>query len=257
MDVLGPIVFVTRAEIASVLQKRFAGNRSIAIFQDSDALDALIILAHRPQAIALDPLFAATSRGATLIARVRASAELAATDLRVLSIDDRTTFIRLVHESATSPDAALSSLSRPLEWCGTRRAPRFALTADAQAVVNGEPSQLVNLSGTGVQLISPRRLRPTQRFRLTLLPDEHEARLQAVVAWSTLQGSGAIPTYRAGAEFVDSDRQVIDAYCRRYGTSADQIFVIPHDCSNQPPLGDVQTTPARLPPTKGRRRHAG
>jgi hypothetical protein len=104
--------------------------------------------------------------------------------------------------------------------------PVFAGTSRG-ATLNGEPSRLIDLSTSGVQLVSPGRLRPTQGFRLTLLDEKRKTRLHAVVAWATLQGTTAAPSYRAGAQFVDSDYEAIDAYCRRYGSGQNQLFVMP------------------------------
>jgi len=188
----------------------------------------------RPDLIALDPGFVATSGGAMLIALIKADRELATVDLRVLMTVERVTFgpqrrfdipIEPRVQEATGPAIAeaIRSVSDPLAWRGIRRAERFALNPDAPAAVNGEATQLVNLSATGVQLVSPSRLRPAETFRLTLQHPEREARLHAVVAWCSLQGSGSAPTYRAGASFVESDRAVIEAYCQRYGRSIQAI----------------------------------
>ena len=244
MNANSPIVVIGRPEIASPLRKQFAQNRNVAVFRDSESINALqTILTRPPEVIALDPLFAATSRGAMLIAQVKAAPGLASTEMRLLVVESRAGFVRLLRGSNPSPDVAICALSRPLDWCGTRRAQRFAIAADAPAAVNGEPSQLVNLSATGVQLVSPSRLRPTQGFRLTLSAEDREACLHAVVAWSTFEGFGVAAAYRAGAAFVDSDQLMIEEYCRRYGTSTDWIFVVPPDCG-APSIDEVKTTPA-------------
>lgn len=246
MNGSGFIVVIGRPEIASPLRKRFAQNRNVAVFRDSEAITALqIILSRPPKIVALDPLFAATSRGATLIAHAKSNPDLALTDMRLLAIDSRAGFVRLLRGSDPSPDVAICALSLPLDWCGTRRAQRFTITGDAPAAVNGEPSRLVNLSATGVQLVSPSRLHPTQRFRLTLSAEDRETRLHAVVAWSNFEGFGAAAAYRAGAEFVDADQLMIEEYCQRYGTSTDQIFVVPPDCRT-PSMDEVNKTGVEL-----------
>jgi hypothetical protein len=220
------LILLARPEIASELQKRWAEDPDVRVFQDSDSLRAFKTIATlRPTIIALDPLFAGTGRGATLIARVKADETLAAADIRLLTIEGTGKSIEL-RDPAATPETVISCLSRQLDWCGTRRAARFPIGPEAPAVVNGEPGRLVNLSTTGVQIIFPSRLRPAQGFRLTLVNDELESRMQAVVAWSTLQGSGAAPSYRAGAEFVQSDRRAIEAYCERYGMDPDHLFVM-------------------------------
>jgi hypothetical protein len=222
------IAMILKPAVASALQRRFVANGRIAIFSDTDSIAALqTILQRRPDVIAMDPTFAATSRGATLIAGVRSNANTAEADLRVLMIEERDEFARLLQEPTRSPEEALTSVSRPLDWCGTRRAPRYPIATDAPAAVNGETSQLVNLSATGVQLISPGRLRPNQTFRLTLQDEDGEARLNAIVMWCALQGSAAGPRYRAGAQFVEADHPIVGMYCDRYGRTPDRLFAVP------------------------------
>jgi hypothetical protein len=237
------IVIIGRPEIAAPIRKRFAQHRHVEVFRDSEAIVALqTITARPPKVIAVDPQFAATSRGAMLISHIRAAADLALCDTRLLTIDDRADFVRLLPDADPSPEIAICALSRPLDWCGTRRSQRFAIAPDARVTVNGEPVQIVNLSATGVQLVSTSRLRPTQGFKLTLSAEDREARLNAVVAWSTFEGLGASAAYRAGAKFVDSDPAVIEEYCRRYGTSGDRVFVVPTSEASEESKPDGVTT---------------
>jgi hypothetical protein len=201
----------------------------VRIFRDSDAVRvSQVIVTSRPELIALDPLFAGTPRGATLIAKVRSDARLEMTEIRLLMVEEAAHVAALRDLSTTrqtSPATMIASLSRPLDWCGTRRAVRVPIAPDAPAAVNGEPTLLVNLSTSGVQVISAGRLRPAEGFRLTLSSDQLEVRMQAIVAWSMLQGSTAAPCYRAGASFVRCDERAIQAFCRRYGREADQLFL--------------------------------
>lgn len=221
------IIIVTRPEIAAVLHLRWAFETDLKIFRDYEALQAFqAIVAHDTRVIALDPLFAATSRGATLIARVKADSRLAAADLRLLLLDDLAK-VTDVRAPVPSFETTILALSRPLDSCGTRRSARFLIAPDAPAVINGVRSRLVDLSTTGVQLISPDRLRPDQAIRLTLVNDEFESRMRAVVAWCTFQAIGQAPSYRAGAVFVESDQRVIEGYCRRYGLDANQAIFTP------------------------------
>jgi hypothetical protein len=240
------ITIIARTEIAAGLKRRFASNQTLSVFRDSDALPALeAIVARPPQTVAIDPLFAGTARGATLIARIRSEATLSTAELRLLVIDDQPNKLAQALERCDGTfEEALSAHSRPLDWCGTRRAPRFPIVADARAVINGQPSQIVNLSTSGVQVISPGRLRPAQGFRLTLHDQEQEVRLQAVVAWSTFQSSGQAPSYRAGAEFVDSNANLIEGFCARYGSAPDRTFVMP----DGPPLSATVAGTSPGPP---------
>jgi hypothetical protein len=221
-------IIIARPEIAHSLQQKWASEREVRIFRDCDAVAAMqTITTIRPGMIALDPLFAATPRGATLIATVKTDVRLELTDIRLLSVEEVAKVAALRDGSPCSPRPAaiIASLSRPLDWCGTRRAVRVPITPDAPAAINGEPTLLVNLSTSGAQILSAGRLRPAEGFRLTLVNDTRAVRMQAVVAWSTLQGSTAAPCYRAGALFLRSDERAIQAFCRRYGRDADPLFV--------------------------------
>jgi len=222
------MVVVVRTEMAADLQRRLASHDDVAVFGEGAAFHALrAILTRLPTLIALDPMFAATSRGATLIARVKADPSLASADIRLLLIDRVEQFLRLLEVSGETAGAAVIAVSRELEWCGTRLAPRFEIGEAARATLNGEPSRLIDLSTSGVQLVTPGRLRPSQGFRLTLVDEKRKTRLHAVVAWAILEGTTAAPSYRAGARFIDSDYEAIDAYCRRYGSGKNQLFVVP------------------------------
>ena len=255
MDICGRVVFIAGPEIAAALRARLAEDRRVVVFPDSDSLAAFeVVLTEAPAVIALDPPFAATSRGASLIMRVRAAPENIATEIRLLSTEDGADFARRLRELENSPAAVIATLSRPLEWCGTRRALRFAITAEAPAAIDGEPTLLVNLSATGVQLVSTERLRPAQGFRLTLSDEEGEARLDAVVAWSRFETSGEAPAYRAGAEFVGSDRAIIEAYCKRYGTSLDPISVAPSGGPHDAPPQASKSRPRTRTAKRGSRR---
>lgn len=250
-------IIVARADIASALQRKWASERHVRIFRDADALWAFHTIATRcPTAIVLDPLFAGTSRGATLIAQVRADARLAGAEIRILIADDPAQ-IAALQDPAASVETVIASMSRLLDWCGTRRALRFPIEAEAPASLDGVPTQLVNLSITGVQLLSIGRLRPAQGFRLTLVDDDLELRLQAIVAWCTLQGSTSAPSYRAGAAFLDSNQRAIEAFCRRYGKEPDQLFVAPAWAAAAPDVRAEHRAAARderHPKTRGKRR---
>lgn len=218
------LVIVARPALAPVLRKHLATNPAVTVFAASEVLRALdSIIGQPPQVVALDPAFATTARGATLIARVRADLRLATVDLRIL-VQDETERPVLLEHPATSAVAVMAAASQPLDRCGTRGAVRFPMRREVVILVNGEPSQLVNLSVTGAQILSPNRLRPEQRIRVTLLDGSAETRFHGVIAWSALEMTGATGQYRAGLAFTDPDRHILDAFCLRHGTNPDRIF---------------------------------
>lgn len=218
-------VVIAPAELAVALQKRIPTNGRIVLFRDTDALAAWnTIMSRRPTVIALDPRFVGTSRGAALIAQARAEPSLSGASFRVLTLDDDEATVRLLQDCHEAPEAAILSVSRPLDQCGSRAAPRFPIVAGARAMVNGEPVRVVDLSTTGIRLVSPIRLRPTEEFRLTLILDDTRVlRLRAVTAWSTLQPGGPGLAYRAGAQFVGVDPERLAPYCQGADVSADPV----------------------------------
>ena len=139
-------VVIAPAGLAVALQKRIPTNGRIVLFRDTDALAAWnTIMTRQPTVIALDPRFVNTSRGAALIARARAEPSLSAASFRVLTLDDDEQTVRLLQDCHDAPEAAILSVSRPLDRCGSRAAPRFPIVAGARALVNGEPIQVVDL----------------------------------------------------------------------------------------------------------------
>lgn len=216
------MILIARSECMPALRKRLAAEVGVRIFTDSDSLRALrVILERRPKVVALDPSFAATARGAALIARVRADPTLATVDLRVLTEDETNLPVLLGQPLNSVDEATITKASRPLDQYGTRRAPRFAMKSDTVTIVNGEPSRLVNLSITGAQVLCPVRLQPNQGIRIVLLDGDRETRLRGSIAWSALEFAGADSNYRAGVEFTDRDDQRLEVYCLRCGLHSD------------------------------------
>ena len=126
---------------------------------------------------------------------------MGAIDLRVLT-EDETNSPMILETKALGLEGALLKTSHPLDYCGTRRAPRFPVTDDASVVVNGENGTLVNLSSTGAQLLVHMRLRPSEPLRLALIDSDSEVKVRGVVAWSSVEPSNGALAYRAGVEFI-------------------------------------------------------
>ena len=193
---------------ATALRRRLEHDPSVAVFAESEALDALrLILENPPKVLALDSAVVKTARGAIIVARLK---EHKGVDVRVLCEDEACLPVLL-----TQQDIALTAASQPLDGCGTRGAKRFAMKASMEAVVDGERSRLVNLSITGAQLVMPARVQPRQSILLTLVDDTTEKRFRALVAWSTVELAQSAVKYRAGVSFVDPDASAIEGFCLR------------------------------------------
>jgi hypothetical protein len=131
------------------------------------------------------------------------------TDVRVLT-DDRTGVPELLKARVTVPGhLALRSASYPLAR-QTRRASRHAVAAGTTALVNGATVRVINVSALGVQVVSPEVLRPGQRAQLTLGAASKAVRIEALVAWSTLEMEQPARTlsFRAGLAFPNAVPEV-------------------------------------------------
>jgi hypothetical protein len=220
---MGPTVVVIGApEKAVALRARFDGEPSVALYSDADVLKAIeAILAHPPKILALDRAFATTARGAALVARIRADPHMRGTDVRVLTEDASNTPL-VLDTRGPLVDTAVLKTSHPLDYCGTRRAPRFRVGELVDVMVNGERGRLINVSATGAQVVAAIRLRPQEPLRVALCDPAAEVRLRGVVAWSAAEPASGGITYRAGLEFVNADACQIDEFCMRHIVSPDQ-----------------------------------
>jgi hypothetical protein len=222
---MGPsLIVIARAEHEVALRKRLGSEPSVALFSDADALKAFdAVVSHPPKILALDRTFAFTARGAALVARLKSDQRMGAIDLRVLT-EDETNSPTILETKALGLEGAVLKTSHPLDYCGTRRAPRFPVTDGASVVVNGESGTLVNLSATGAQLVVHMRLRPSEPLRLALVDSDSEVKVRGVVAWSSVESSNGALAYRAGVEFINPDALSLDAFClRRLTTSTAEL----------------------------------
>lgn len=217
---VGPsVIVIARSEQAAGLRKRLATDSTVALFSDAEALKAIeAILGHAPRILALDRTFAATARGAALVRQVKGEDHASATDIRVLAEDEDNQPL-ILSSRIESVDCVVKA-SYPLDYCGTRRALRFAVVDDFAVAVNGERGRLINLSFAGAQVVVPLRLRPEESLRLALMEGSDETRVRGVVAWSTAEPTGPIVIYRAGVEFVEADTQRLEGLCIRHGTAS-------------------------------------
>jgi PilZ domain len=191
----------------------------VLAFSDDDALAALeAITKRRPQVVALERLFAATSRGAALINRIKADPALSFTEIRVVSHDGEYSRVS-PRRSVPVPVAAPGAPEAPppqLDYRGTRRAPRFRMNSGTEAQVDGASALLVDLSTAGAQVVAQAALRPNQRVRITLADDAGVVRFNASVAWASFEIPKGVTRYRAGIEFKDAKPEAVEAFTARH-----------------------------------------
>jgi len=203
-------VLVAAPECLPALQEQGDFGDALA-FSDADALKALeAITRDRPKVIALEKLFAATSRGAALIKRIKADPKLRKCEIRVVSLEGDS-------EEFPQPDPTLrgaetEAAAVKLDQRGTRRAQRVKIVDGVEVLIDGSPAMLIDLSVVGAQVVSPTILRPNQRVRMILPDEERPIRCAAGVAWAAFEMPKSGPRYRAGIEFFDAESGNLDRF---------------------------------------------
>lgn len=207
------------------------GYADALAFSDADALKALeAITKEKPPAVVLERLFAATSRGAALIKRIKADPALTGCKIEIVSHDGKPLVPKKKKNDtgpaaaapappATAPEpppppapaapaaaaAATAAPVAPLDQRGTRRAPRFIVAKGVEVLIDGKPASLINLSVVGAQVVSPTILKPNQRVRMVVNDSDGPIRIAAGVAWAAFEMPKSGPVYRAGIEFFDAE----------------------------------------------------
>lgn len=154
----------------------------------------------QPEVVVIEQAVAANGEGSTLMDRLHDERYLRGTEVRLLP-PDRAAALMSSGPGELDPQVWLNELAHALPPRPERRAARVRALADEQALIDGQPVTLIDLSAVGAQVRSPAVLKPRQRIRLVLPPERGSVRAVAVVAWSTFE-IGPTPTYRAGVAFT-------------------------------------------------------
>ena len=211
-------VLIASPEHLAVLKER--GDMTGAqAFADTDALQALdVITRQRPSVVALERLFAATSRGAAFINRIKADPALASCEIRIVAHDSTYSRVAPRKPGEAAPAAAPAAVAEPprgpapLDQRGTRRAPRFKVVDNVEVIVDGNPATLIDVSVVGAQVLSVTSLRPNQRLRMSLPDATRPIRFNAGVAWAAFEMPKGGPRYRAGIEFYDAEAGAVTRF---------------------------------------------
>jgi hypothetical protein len=204
------IVLVAPLDLLPAVKERAgAVDGEVLTFTDADALKALqTIIQRRPHVVTLERMFAVTPRGAALINRIKADSTLRQSEIRVIA--HNSDYVRVVPRAA--PPAAPA-----LDQRGTRRAARFKMTPNTQAIVDDKPGTLIDLSSVGAQVVAKAALKPNQRITMTLNDEVGQVHFNASVAWTAFETpSSGSPRFRAGINFEDADPAAVDAFCARH-----------------------------------------
>lgn len=238
-------VLIGAVELVDTIRQNAAvEDTDVLAFSDAEPLKAIeAITARRPHVIVLERLFAATSRGAALINRIKADPSLADTEIRIASLDGtyrvsprrapgrgretQPASAATAPEAFAMPDIPLEVVPTPfeqpdgattqnLDYRGTRRAPRFRMAEGTEAQVDGAIAAVIDLSKIGAQILSPIPLKPQQRVRMILGDDLGLAKFSASVAWVSFELPKGVSRYRAGLAFIDAEVTAVEAFCRRH-----------------------------------------
>ena len=187
-------------------------------FSDSDALRALeVITRKRPDVVALERGFAATTRGAALINRIKADPKLSSCEIRIVAHDSAYSRAPAGPPEGAADGAAVAvaapATAEPLDMRGTRRAPRFRIVDGVEVTVDGNVATLVDLSTVGAHVVSPTILKPNQRVRMALVDGKKPIRFSAGVAWASFELAKTGPRFRAGIEFFDAEPEAVQKFC--------------------------------------------
>jgi PilZ domain-containing protein len=188
-------------------------------FPAQEALRALeVITRKRPDVVVLEQAFAATTRGAALINRIKADPKLSTCEIRIVAHDSEYARVPAsapppVPDGSAVAVAAPASAAAPLDQRGTRRAPRVRIVDGVDVVIDGNVATLVDLSVIGAQVVSPTILKPNQRIRISMGEAIKPLRFSAAVAWASFELAKTGPRYRAGLEFVDADADAVKQFC--------------------------------------------
>jgi hypothetical protein len=232
-------VVIGAPEVLDALRESAGADGEVLSFTDSEPLDAVeAITSRRPAVLVIERLFAATSRGAALINRIKADPALDGVEIRIASVDG--TYRISARRTPAPPGGAESTGTRDpiiaqleniadetepggagaapdaLDFRGTRRAPRYRLVEGTEAQIDGALATIVDLSTHGAQIVCSTPLKPQQKLRMILADDLGVVKFGASVAWAFFEIPKGVSRYRAGVEFKDADKKAVAAFCRRH-----------------------------------------
>ena len=163
-------------------------------------------------------------------------------------------------QQTTTPGADGFSLGKlpSANTRGARRAKRLTVPEGVVVQLDGNPAMLVDLSPVGAQVLSPTALRPSQSVQMSMVDEETRLQFRASVVWVSyeLSGGKGITGYRAGVNFLDADREGVEAFCARNRRTTDiskpfrrpRWTPEPAEAVHRPPEADppaAQTRPAQ------------
>lgn len=201
------------------MRERLDSGVELHTFTDAEVLDALDhIVRTKPRIVALENEFSTTSRGVALINRIKDDPSLADCEVRVLA-HDSATYRTPARRGSGKVAAAVMTVDEPtpIHHRPTRRVPRTRVRDGVEVLIDGHVAALVDISALGVQVLSPKMLKPNQRVRVSLPEGNTAIRCSGSIAWASFEmPKGLPPRYRAGIELTGSDPVAIAGYASRH-----------------------------------------
>ena len=205
-------ILIAAPELIPALRDRLGGGEHLLTFADSEPVRALqAIVSERPRVVALERLFAASPRGAALIARIKGDHALDDSEIRILSHDSDYVRVSPRRGAGSSRAAEIKRLDK-----GTRRAPRYKMRPGVALRVDDQPAQVLDLSAIGAQLITAQTLKPKQVVSLSLGDADPRIAVSARVVWARVEVVRNARTCRAGVQFIAADRRTITAFAQAH-----------------------------------------
>ena len=226
---LGPGTDISNIEIPrtidSLLTRALAERK--ATTAESNAGDPAVGVLGSPMATALAlPVFANGRVIALAYAEHAQDASLAVgCKIAEILIDHANRRLTVKRRSGTSSSA--SDVDRlggaALERAATNYSParqekRIAMPRGLEVVLEGSPSELIDLSVDGAQVLSPVAMRPKRVVRLVLKGRKGEVTCKGRVVWAQFeQAQGAEARYRAGLKFTETDTRAVASFLSEFG----------------------------------------
>lgn len=174
-----------------------AASDVIAVRQEdvNAALD--VIRRRQPALVVLEEAFAVSTRAASLVTRLQTDPEFRGVDLRQLTAEG-VAALQSAKSAHGHGQVRLAALTTPMP---SRGAARVCPASPVEILIEGAPVMLVNLSASGLQVLSCAPLRPQQRLTVGFSLESGTINIGGLVVWSTFEVTAA-PIYRAGIKLM-------------------------------------------------------
>lgn len=202
-------LFIGSEPLLAAWNARAKSVDSVIPVAHTDLSQALeMIGTRRPDVVVIEQAVAASGSGSALMARLHNERYERGIEVRLLPAE-RAADLMSSEPGDVHPQVWLSVLAEPLPARPQRRAERIRARDDEQALIDGAPVTLLDVSASGAQVRSSIVLRPQQRVRIVLPPERGAVKIAAVVAWSSFE-IGPTPQYRAGLAFTRAIPSLVD-----------------------------------------------